>query len=591
MRVAGKMKRITHFDGFELDLQTGELYKEGQKIPLAEKPFQVLVLLLEQPGEMISREEVRRRLWPTGIHVDFDHNLNTTIGKLRRALSDSSENPNLIETVASRGYRFIGHIVANKENSEPSPSEQFKIQTGKIRLAVLPFETLCPEPQAIWLGDGLTEEIIARLGHLFPERLGVIARTTTRKYRGTTKDIGQIGRELKVEYILEGSARCLGDGIRITAQLGRVSDQTHFWAESYEYGMCDVVKVHNEVAERIAQSLGSKFFQGEKASCVRRGISSPEASLLYLKGCYHQAKRTEGDLRASVDFFKQAIQADPTCAQAYSALANSLSFLAGIGAGPPRDFFPQAMEAAQKAFDLNDGLSESNTSLASIKFLYEWNWEGAERLFRRAVDLNPSYWLAHYRYSYYLSSRERHEEALLESQRAYELDSMSLCAITAVGISHYLAREYDNAIEVFQDALDMESTFGPALMWLGAAYSQKSFHDEAILTLKKAKARHPEDIRTLAWLAKAHAAAGKRKEADKLLTELETISKQRYVSPFNFAFVHAGLGQTDLAFEWLEKAYEERSPSLTVFLRVDANFDNLRADQRYECLNHRIQTG
>lgn len=254
-----------------MDLQAAEIFREGQKISLPEKSFQVLALLLERSGEMVSREALRRKLWPTGTYVNFDHNLNNTIARLRSALSDPSENPQFIETVASRGYRFIGNIekMKNRGRAESSLAERSKAEEERIRLAVLPFENLCSEPPLSWLGDGFTEEVIVRLGHLFSQRLGIIARTSILKYKGTTKNIGQIGRELQVGYILEGTVQCIGDQLHISAQLIQVKDQTHLWAESYEYRCGDTLRIQNEVAEKIARTLGLLLLPAEQAKLTQ----------------------------------------------------------------------------------------------------------------------------------------------------------------------------------------------------------------------------------------------------------------------------------------------------------------------------------
>lgn len=591
MGVSDRKKRVICFDEFRVDLLAGEIHREGQNIPVSEKPFQVLALLLEHPGELVTREQLSHKLWPAGIHVNFDHNINITIARLRCALSDSAVNPKFIETVASRGYRFIGNIVEENKNPGRSPLEQFRTEESKNRLAVLPFENLIPGQHPMWLNDGITEEIIARLGHLFSRRLGIIARTSTLKYKGTTKSIAQIGRELKVSYVLEGNVQCMDDRMHITVHLVRVVDQTCLWTESYEHEMCDVLVAQNVLAERVVQALGDQLFADEKKNSIIRPTPNREATLLYLEGCHFAMKRTEGSLRKSVDCFERALQIDPNYAQAYSALAYSLSLLVVHGFGPSMEFSPRAIEAAVKGLEINGGLSECNTSLALIKFLYKWDWEGAEQLYRRAIQLNPSYALAHQLYSYYLSSMGRHEEALRESQWAYELDPLSLPIITAVGIAHYFGRKYGNAIEVFLHALDLEPTFGMALMWLGAAYSQNSMHDEAILVMERTRAHSPENTTIMSWLGKAYATAGKENDAQILLKKLETISQKRYVSAFDFALVYAGLGQMNLAFEWLEKAYEEMSPLLVISLKVDPRLDNLRADTRYESLSQRIWTG
>ena len=264
-------RRFLFFGGFKADLHAAEIFREGQKISLPEKSFQVLALLLERSGEMVSREALRRKLWQAGTYVNFDHNLNNTIARLRSALSDPSENPQFIETVASRGYRFIGNIekMKNRGRAESSLAERSKAEEERIRLAVLPFENLCSEPPLSWLGDGFTEEVIVRLGHLFSQRLGIIARTSILKYKGTTKNIGQIGRELQVGYILEGTVQSIGDQMHISAQLIQVKDQTHLWAESYEYRCGDTLRIQNEVAEKIARSLGLLLLPAEQAKLTQ----------------------------------------------------------------------------------------------------------------------------------------------------------------------------------------------------------------------------------------------------------------------------------------------------------------------------------
>ena len=574
--------RLFSFDEFEVSLHEGELRRCGSKVPLQEKPFQLLVLLLERAGEMVSREDLRQTLWPSGTHVDFDKNLNVAVAKLRRALADLAVRPKYIETVGSRGYRFLSPV-----------QERDQIPAGgrrKARLAVLPFEDLSPSPAQTFFADGITDEIITQLGHLYRGQLGVISRTSTMKYRDRKKRIQQIGRELGADYILEGSVRRAGERIRITAMLIRARDETSLWCETFEDVPVDLLACQIELARRIAQSLGLELLPSQAATVSRRSTASEAARLAYFRGRYHQSKRTEEGLRKSVESFQEAIQQDAAFALAYSALAESKSFLGsmGYGGGRPNEFFPAAKEAALQAFRMNDTLAEVYVALATVAYLYEWDWSSAEKHLLRAIELNPSHPPAHRLYAHYLTSRARHDEAIQEARRARELDPLTLITNNTVATSLLLARRYEEALEEFHRTLELESNFVPTLMMMSIAYEQQARFAEAESALEQAHVNAQGNTTPLGWLASFQARAGKPSKARALLAELEAISRKSYVPAYHFALTYAGLGKREDALAWLEAAFRERSPFLAFPFNVDPRFESLRSDPQFRDLVMRV---
>lgn len=576
LRGIRRMQAI-NFGEFEADIQNGELRKNGRRIRLQGKPFRILAMLLERPGEVVTREQLRQQLWPTGTYVDFDHSLNIAIAKLRRALSDSTENPLYVETLVGRGYRFSMSAQPRKK--------------GKIRLAVLPFANP-GAPEQTCFGDAISEEIIIRLGHLFTDELGVIAGTSTLRYKDTNKSVAKIGRELKADYILEGTVRGVGDRMRITARLIRAIDQTHMWADRYDVDFGDVLTIQDKVYESIAECLGMKLLSRWQAPTPKTETTNHEAFLDYVKGRYHQSRHSEAGLRKSIEYFERAIQRDENYGAAYGALANSRAMLGiwGYERAAPQEFFPLVKACASKGLEINSSLSECHTTLAVVKYLFEWDWQGTEKLLLRATQLNPSDAIAHAVYSYFLSSRSRHEEAILESRCACEADPLSPTTRAVLGAAHYFARRYDDAVEALKSTAELEPTCGFALMWLGLVYCQKSFFSDALWCLKTANAHEPENTTILAWLGETYARAGQDQEADEVFGRLRHLAKERYVSAFDFAMICAARGQRNHAFEWLEKAFEERSPFIAVFLNADPRLDDLRSDARYHTLINRIGT-
>ena len=574
--------RPVRFAAFEMDLRSGELRKQGVRVNLQDQPFQVLALLVQRAGEVVTREELRRKIWPADTFVDFEDGLNTTIKKIRSALGDSAESPRFIETLPRRGYRFIVPVQAS---GGPTPGVE-KSVGEKVLLAVLPLKNLSADPEQEYFSDGMTEEMIAHLGMLAPRSLGVIARTSVMKYRSTEKSIAEIGGELGVDYVLEGSVRRAGDRIRISVRLIQVSDQTHLWATGYERSLTDVFAVQTEVATNIAQSLAVELLPGQRRPAA---IASSEAYEYYLKGRYFWNKRTEDALNKGVDYFNRAIEQDPSYAQAYAGLADCYLMLGWNTMLPPDASLPKAQAAAAKALKLNDQLAEAHTSLAFCKMFHEWDWLAAERGFQHAIELNPSYGVARPWYAFELSALGRHSEAAVEARRALRLDPFSLAIGASAALVLSLAGHHNEAIEQCLKTLEMDPTgFYQTHFVLGASYEVRGKLDEAVRSLQTAVNLSNRNPHMLAALGHALAMSGRTQEARRIVEELQLQASQKYVPPFNIAMVYAGLGEKDEAFEWLERAYEDRSIWL-IFLNVHPMFDELRSDPRFHTLVRRMK--
>ncbi len=637
MNAPSSARGVVRFGAFAVDLRSGELRKDGVKTKLQEQPFRLLKLLLERPGEVVTRDELRKRLWPEDTFVAFDDGLNTAIKKVRDALGDSAEKPRLIETLPKHGYRFILPVttIATEPASElstgsaepasqvlrrplwanvrswsrsrtvlplaigaaalllvaylvrPHVRPQAKPRSGKIMLAVLPFKNLSGDRDQEFFSDGMTEEMITSLGGLHPEHLGVIARTSAMRYKNTSHSLQQIGQDLGIQYVLEGSVRRSGDRVRITAQLVQVSDQTHLWAQTYDRNLRDMFAIQTEVARAIADEISLKL-PPEQQRLNEAATVNPEAFQLYLYGRYFFHRGSDGMPRA-VENFQRAIAKDPDYALAYSGLADAYTTQASWAWESPKHALEQARIAAEKALALNSSLPEAHASLANVK-LYSWDFRGAEQEFRRALELNPSYANAHHWFSHCLVALGRMDESLAESNRALIFDPLDLSIQTHLGWHHYFAREYDQAIAPIHKALEGDtsprSRTAPHAI-LGAVYEQKGMYDEAIANFRDAVGQSGGIPVYIAQLAHAQAASGNKAEALRLLEELKRLPKDKYVPPDEIAAVYVALGQKETAFEWLEQAYQIRSASL-INLKVDPRFDSLRSDQRFSDLARRI---
>ena len=563
--------RIARFGAFEADLETGELRKQGLRIRLPEQVFQVLAMLLDRPGEIVTRAELRDHLWPHDTFVDFDHGLNKAVNRLRDALSDSATNPRFVETVARRGYRLIVPVTGRDKVGIKADAQP------RVRLAVLPFENLSPDPDQEFFSDGLTEEMISELGRLNPLRLGVIARTSAMQYKRTTKRIDEIGRELDVDYILEGSVRRAGARIRITAQLIKVQDQTHLWAESYNRELADIFQVQHEVARRVATSLAFELLPGKS---VPHAVPSPEAHEAYLKGRFIWNKGT--DTWVAIQCFQNAIERDPEYSLAHSALADCYGRLAWFGELLPREAGARAEKAANRALEVDDQLGEGHCSLALVRFWFDWNWAQAEAEFRLAIALKPNYAAAHNWYAAYLNVMGRFAEAIAEHNVAEEWDPLSLTIAMSRADPYYFSRKYSLAIENLKRVLEREPNFYPAHYNLGRAYARNGMYLEALDAFKTA-AQLSRVRQADAAVAYTYALAGKVREARKIEKELVEFAATNYLPAPQMALISLGLGDAPAALHRLEQGLEERS-CLMIYLKADPLYDDLRSQPRFNNL-------
>jgi TolB-like protein len=564
------------FGVFEVNLGTGELRKKGHKLRLQDQPFQLLILLLEKPNQVVSREEIQRKIWDADTFVDFNHGVNRAINKLREALGDSADNPRFIETLSKRGYRFIAPVQRDLQ-----PAER-----AKKMLIVLPFSNLSLEPNQEYFADGLTEEMIAHLSRLDPERLGVIARTSAMQFKNTSKNIKAIGEELGVQFALEGSIRRAGDRVRITAQLIQVSDQTHLWAESYDHELKDVLSIQRDVAARIAHSLALELVP-ERRPLVPDSISSnTEAYELYLRGRYYLNQRVEHSCVQAVDHFNEALQKCPAYAPAYAGLADAYTVIGFYGAIPPSTAFERAKTAATTAVQLDGKLSEAHTILGYATLQYDWDWPAAEVEHKRAIELNPG----GYEYDWYgfnLVQVGQFPEALAALECARRVDPLSLIIACHIGWTFYFAREYEKSVRHLEKTVAFDPTFPLARYHLGKTYVQMRDFTRGIEELQSTVEGSGQHPGALAALAYALGAAGRQSEGRAVLAKVLELQQHRHVLAYFVAFALNSLSSKEETLEWLEKACMERSGWI-LHLPFEPAFDNLRSDPHFADLMKRI---
>jgi len=572
-----------------VDLRSGELRKRGVRIRLQDQSFQILALMLERPGDIVRREDLRQRLWPNGTFVDFEHSLNAAIKRLRAALGDSADNPRFIETLHRRGYRFIAPVIGNARDVQNAlSSDRPDAADQKVRLVVLPFSNLSIEPAQEYFSDGLTEEMIAQLGRLHPRRLGVIARSSSMLFKRAGKAIDEIGRELNVNYVLEGSVRREADRVRITAQLIEARGQTHLWADSYERSYEDTLAIQSEVASQIARALALELLPGETQTLERPGTPRSEAYHAYLKGRFHWNRPGDDGLEKAIEYYEQAIALDPHFAEAHAALARAKVNWSESSHEPARVVLEEARRSALRALELDGQISEAHLALAEVRKRVDWDWAEAERTYRTALALNPSNEAAHRSYGVFLAAMGRHGEAIAETERAVDLDPLCLTVNSSAAWARYAARQYDRVITWCRYTLEMEPQFVPARRLLAAAYVQTGCVQEAINELEEAvRTAGPEPL-LLAWLAHAQAVDGRRADSLSWLGTLGELAECRYVSAYQTALVHVGLGDFDNAFVWLEKACAERASGV-VNIGIEPRLDPIRADARYATLLRRLR--
>ncbi|MGH9795194.1 MAG: winged helix-turn-helix domain-containing protein [Candidatus Acidiferrales bacterium] len=630
------MKR---FGVFELDVDRAELRKHGLRIKLQDQPLQVLALLLEKPGEVVTREELRRRLWPADTFVDFDNGLNAAVNKVREALNDLRANPRFVETVPRRGYRFVAPVqtalpptagaalppstmMARGSTAAPGLTELPRIPPAprvsrknwtlltlaavllplasafaawrffaptdvklsrRIMLAVLPFQNLTNNTEHDYFIAGLSEEMITKLGSLQPERLGVIARGSVLPYKG--KSVREVGRDLNVQYILEGSVRGMGNRVRISIQLVQVSDQTHLWAQNYERDLADIFAIQSDVARQVAGNLALKLVPDQQAALDRAATDVMAAYEEYLRGRYYWNLRTEEGLSRCRPHFEKAIAADPQYAVAYAGLADCYNLNGGYAILAPNDAFPKAKQAARKALELDSSLAPAHAALGFALLYHDWNAAEAEMEFRRAIELNPNYVFTRLSYAQLLRAQNRLDEAETQLRLACEVDPMDRVGQSYSGWVAFSRQRYAQASEIFRSTIANHPNWPSAYVSLAYALAQEAKLTEALAALDRARLLSADSPSALEAYAYVAALAGKKDDARRIIGQLIALSGSRRISAYNMAMIYVALGEPDSAFSWLERALEARDPWL-IWLGTHPEWNPLRSDPRFARLQH-----
>ena len=558
--------RAFRFGGFVLDVSAYELRKQGRSIKVERRPMELLMLLVDRRGDLVTRDEIVDRLWGRDVFIDIDTSVNTVVRKIRRALRDSADHSRFIQTVQGKGYRFIADV-------EPA--------SGAV-LAVLPFENLQGDGED-YVANGLTEETIVGLGQIDPERLSVIGRTSSMAYRQTTKTLKEIGRELGADYLLEGSVRAGNGRFRITSTLIRVRDQVQVWTATYERESNDLLGLQAELGRAIARQIQLRLSPQRTATIARRQTQNPEAYDLYLRGRHYYSQMTPATVARALDCFYRATALDPAYALAWAGIADTCSCRLFNSDTRPSDVSDHARAAAAQALKNGETVAEAHTAVARVQFLFDWDWEGAEANLRRAVALDPSSSQSYWMLGHAISQQGRHAEALAAARRARELDPRSALSHSMSSQIAFSARDLEAAARHAREALLTEPDDWVAYWQLGQAYQQMSQTDRALEALAEASRLSNGNSKPISLSAYSLASCGRVAEARDILTGLERRSQARYVPPYAIALVYAGLNDAARVFEWLENALAVRDVHL-IYVLVDPKWDPFRQDERFQAL-------
>jgi TolB-like protein/Flp pilus assembly protein TadD len=564
------------FGDFELDSSAFQLRHLGQTVRLERRPMDLLILLAERRGQLVSRDDIVARLWGPDVFVDVETGVNTAIRKVRHALQDSPDSPLFIETVPGRGYRFIARV---RDKASVMPQSSTETQP-RIMLVVLPFENLSDDPEQEYFSDGLTEETISYLGRINPERMGVIARTTSMAYKRARKSIREIGAELNVDYALESSVRRENKQVRITVQLIRVKDQTHIWTATYDREVKSVLAIQNELGTAIADHVRLQLSPEQLQVGAIHQPATAEAFDLYLRGRYFWNQLSPPTTRRAIEYYTRATDLDPHYALAWSGLADAFTSSPISGDAPPLQVWPKAGDAARRAIEAAPNLAETQTSLGFVKFWLDWKWPAAESAFRKAVTLNPSYALAHRLLGIVQMHLRRHEDSLAAIKRARDLDPLNAGHHALSAQIAFAARDYDASVRFSRQAISIDPEFWIAYLQLGQSQEQLDKPELALEALTHASRLSGGNTKAISLRGYILAKEGKQSEARELLATLEVLSKQKYVPPYAFALVYAGLGQHEEALQFLDAAYDVHDVHLA-FLPIDPKWDPFRRDSRF----------
>jgi DNA-binding winged helix-turn-helix (wHTH) protein/TolB-like protein/Flp pilus assembly protein TadD len=642
------VKHLYEFGPFQLNPPERLLLCDGQPIPMTPKAFDLLVVLVERSGHLVEKDELLKAVWRGSIVEEG--NLSVTVSFLRKALNDDRDLHRYIETVSGKGYRFVADVRdididelesmivrprpaisqgTAEENTSPqqlavvlpkpvtigpnkavrwsvlvaalclgallilvrviprrgSTTNQSQETVAIRSLAVLPFRTLGAKNGDEYLGLGMADALITRLGNT--GKIIVRPTSTIQKYASEELSPQAAGQEQGVDAVLDGRIQREAGRVRLTVQLIRVRDGVQIWGETFDKEFTNIFGLEDALSERVAQSIRLKLTGEETRRFTKRSTERPDAYEAYVKGRYFWNKRTNKGMEKGLEYFRQAISLDPTFADAYVGVADSYGTLGLYAVLPPREAFPAAKEAAQRALEMDDGLAEAHATLGFINFYYDWNASDAVNEFRRALADNPNYAMAHSWYSESLAAMGRYPEAVAETQRALEDDPLSLIIGSNAGWTLSLAGKGDQAIEILKKAIEIDPSFPRTHYRLGRAYAQKKSYELAISELEQAVSLSGGDACYKGSLGHVYAVSGKTDQARQVLQDLEGLSGQKYVPSYAIALIYAGLGDHDHAISWLQKAYEDRSTSM-VFLRSDPELSSLRSDPRFEQLSRRI---
>jgi TolB-like protein/Tfp pilus assembly protein PilF len=579
--------KALRFNDYEVDLSAGLLLKHGVRISLRDQSFQVLALLLEHSGQVVTRAELRHRLWPDDVFVDFDNNLNTAIARLREALCDSADHPRFIETLPKHGYRFVARVFEPPRTAEPE-------RAPRARLVVLPFVNLGGDPTQEYFNDAMTDEIITELASLAPEQLAVIARTTAMHYKGGQADVADVGRELGVDYVVEGGVRRAGDRVGINVQLIRVQDQMHVWAQRCDAQMSDVFTLQGNVARAIAAQVGIPPIatRDRAREGAERPGKKPTEDLVayneYIQGRHHMDKGTVEGYTRGKQHLEKAVACDPEFALAYDALAELYWYLGYLGFMRPRDAFAAGVVHALRAVAIDNTRAETHALLGQFHKTVEYNWSGVKREMAHALRLDPNSPLVRMRYAVSgLMPHGRLKEAIAELEHALEFDPLWPFARFWLGIMQLFERRYDRAVAEAHKLLDLDPAYWGAHFIIAVSCRYQGRSEEAVAAQRRAVELFGGTA-MLGWLGLTLATTGRAPEARDVLEQLHRLSQKSYVPPTSFAWIHLGLKEIDVAFEWLNRAVEE-CDQFMMPIKSYAFFDPIRGDPRFAALLRKMR--
>jgi TolB-like protein/Tfp pilus assembly protein PilF len=555
------------FGNFEVDLEAGELKRNGLGVRIQDQPFQILATLLARPGQVITREELRQKIWPDHTFVDFQRGINKAINRLRDALGDCPEAPLYIQTLARRGYRFIASV------------------ERQIRsMAVLPLENLSGDAGQDYWADGVTDQLISQCAKI--SGLRTISRTSVMRFKNTRAPLPEITQQLKVDAVLEGSVYVYAQRIRVSVRLIDCGVDRPLWTETYDRALEDASDISEQIAQGVAHHIQARLAMHEQTAAQGRRTIIPEAYEAYLKGRYFWNKRTESDLEKSLEYFNRALEYDPSYSAAFVGLADLYILLGILGLRRPHDVYPQARSAATRALELDPAVAEAHKSLAAVRNHYDWDWRGAEQQFQRALELDCNSSVAHQWYGAVLLLLKRHDEAIAEVRRARDLDPLSPSLTAFMGLIYMKTRAYDQALEACRAAKELDPNHPFGYWVLARTLDARGDLRQALEISRTAAKLSGDDLLYTAHLGYALARAGENDGARVVANKLQQYAQTRYVCSYDIAMIYVGLREKDTAFKWFERALEERTVRLCEI--NDPAFDEIRSDRRFQALVQKV---